>query len=91
MFCKEVRTKYRELLDSAGLLDLYQRQLPDWEDPFIFKGKQAILKFSRLEYVLGTTGIADRDPVVRFDFQYSIIKNGPFHWVRAPLVADPGD
>ncbi|MYF70667.1 MAG: hypothetical protein F4053_13660 [Proteobacteria bacterium] len=91
VFCKEVRAKFRKLLESAGLLDLYERRPPDCEDPFIFEGKQARLKFSRLEYVLGTPGVADRDPVVRFDFEYSIIKNGPFPWVRAPIVADLGD
>ena len=48
VFCKVVRTKFGKLLDSAGLYDLYKRRLPDWEDPFIFKGRQCCLKFSRL-------------------------------------------
>lgn len=91
VFCKDVRTIFRKLLDSAGLLDLYQRRPPDWEDPFIFKGRRYCLKFSRLEYVLGTRSVADQAPVVEIDFEYSIIKNHPFPWVRAPIVADLGD
>lgn len=91
VFCNVVRAKFRKLLEFAGLLDLYKQRLPDWEDPFIFKGRQCCLKFSRLEYMLGTQSVVDRDPVVRFDFDYSIIKNGIFYWVRAPIVADLGD
>ena len=87
---KNVRAKFRMVLDSAGLHDLYKRGPPDWKDPFIFKGRQCCLKFSRLEYVLGAQGVVDMDPVVEFDFEYSIIKNGPFPWVRAPIVAEPG-
>ena len=87
----DVRKKFKELLESAGLSDLYRRQPPDWEDPFIFKGRQGCLKFSRLEYVLGTQSVVDRDPVVSFDFDYSIIKNDPFNWVRTPIVADLSD
>ena len=41
--------------------------------------------------MLGTQGVVDRDPAVRFDFEYSIIKNGAFYWVPAPIVADLGD
>ena len=91
VFRKDVRAKFRQLLDCTGLHDLYKRQPPDWEDPFVFKGKQACLKFSRLEYMLGTQGLIDRDPVVRFDFDYSIINNGIFYWVRAPIVANLDD
>ncbi len=91
VFCKDVRAKFRMLLDSAGLHDLYKRRSPDWEDPFIFKGRQCCLKFSRLEYVLGTQSVVDRNPDVWIDFNYSIIKNGLFYWVRAPIVADLGD
>ena len=91
VFCRDVRAKFRMLLDSAGLHDLYKLRPPDWEDPFIFKGRQCCLKFSRLEYVLGTQSVVDRDPVVKFDFDYSIIRNGPFYWVRSPIVADLGD
>ena len=91
VFCVDVRTKFKKLLETVGLLDLYKLRPPEWEDPFIFKGKQACLKFCRLEYVLGTRSVADRDPVVRIDFDYSIIKNGIFPWVRAPIVADLGD
>ena len=87
----DVRSIFKKLLESVGLVDLYKLQPPDWEDPFIFKGRQCCLKFSRLEYVLGTKGVVDRDPVVRFDFDYSIIKNDPFYWVRAPIVADLND
>ena len=91
VFCKEVRAKFRKLLDSAGLYDLYKRRLPNGEDPFIFKGRQCCLKFSRLEYVLGTQSVVDRNPAVRIDFHHSIIKNGPFPWVRAPIIAELGD
>ena len=90
VFCVDVRTKFKKLLDAAGLLDLYKLRPPEWKDPFFFNGKQACLKFSRLEYVLGTRSVADRDPAVRIDFDYSIIKNDPFYWVRAPIVADLG-
>ena len=41
--------------------------------------------------MLGTQSIVDRDPDIRIDFEYSIIKNGVFPWVRAPIVADVGD
>ncbi len=91
VFCRDVRAKFRSMLDSAGLYDLYERRPPDWEDPFIFKGRQCCLKFSRLEYVLGTQAVVDRNRVVEFDFEYSIIKKGPFYWVRAPIIADLGD
>ena len=88
---KDVREKFDELLKSAGLLDLYAQQPSNWEDPFIFMGHQGCLKFSRLEYVLGSQSVVNRDLVVKIDFDYSIIKNGLFHWVRAPIIADIRD
>ena len=88
---KDVREKFDALLKSAALLDLYALQPSNWEDPFIFKGRQGCLKFSRLEYVLGTQSIVNRDLGVKIDFDYSIIENPPFYWVRAPIVADLRD
>ena len=85
---EEVREKFKAFLEFAGLFDLYSRQPSNWADPFVFKGRQGCLKFSRLEYVLGTQGIVDRNPVVEIDFDYSIMKNGPFYWVRAPIIVD---
>ncbi len=90
--CREdVRGKFKVLLESSGLFDLYSRQPSNWADPFVFRGHQGCLKFSRLEYVLGTQSIVERNPVVEIDFDYSIIKNGPFYWVRAPIIADLDD
>lgn len=85
---EDVREKFKAFLEFAGLFDLYSRQPSNWADPFVFKGRQGCLKFSRLEYVLGTQGIVDRNPVVEIDFDYSIMKNGPFYWVRAPIIVD---
>ena len=85
---EDVREKFKALLEFGELFDLYSRQPSSWADPFVFKGRQGCLKFSRLEYVLGTQGIVDRNPVVEIDFDYSIVKNGPFYWVRAPIIVD---
>ena len=85
---EDVREKFKALLEFGELFDLYSRQPSNWADPFVFKGRQGCLKFSRLEYVLGTQGIVDRNPVVEIDFDYSIVKNGPFYWVRAPIIVD---
>ena len=82
-----VREKFRALLEVGGLSDLYARRPPDWEDPFKFKGPQGSLKFSRLEYALGTHPIVDRARVVEFDIDHAIVNNGFFPWVRAPIVA----
>ena len=86
---KDVQERFEALLENGGLHDLYSRRPPaDWEDPFVFKNRAACLKLSRLEYVLGTQGIVDRNPVVEFDIDHAIMKNGPFPWIRAPIVAD---
>ena len=87
----DVRERFDALLESVGLFDLYAQQPSNWKDPFIFKGRQGCLKFSRLEYVLGTQCIVNRNLGVNIDFDYSIIKNPPFYWVRAPIVADLRD
>lgn len=85
----DVQARFGALLEEGGLCDLYARRPPmDWVDPFRFKSRSGCLKFSRLEYVLATRGIVDRDPVVEFDVDHAIVKNGPFYWVRAPIVAD---
>ena len=76
---KDVREKFDALLKSVGLFDLYAQQPSNWEDPFIFKDRQGCLKFSRLEYVLGTQSIVNRALGVKIDFDYSIIKNHPFY------------
>ena len=85
---EHVQQKFGALLDLADLFDLYTRRPPDWEDPFAFQGLEECLKFSRLEYVLGTQAIVDRDPVVEFDIDHAIINNSIFPWVRAPIVAN---
>ena len=74
------------------MCDLSARRPPaHWDDPFMFTGRERCLKFSRLEYVLGTQGIVDRDPVVKFDIDHAIMNNGFFPWVRAPIVVDLND
>ena len=30
-------------------------------------------------------------PVVEIDLEYGIVKNDPFYWVRAPIIADLHD
>ena len=86
---EDIQASFEALLEKGGLCDLYAHCPPaDWMDPFRFKARSGYLKFSRLEYVLGTQGIVDRDPVVEFDVDHAIVKNGPFYWVRAPIVAD---
>lgn len=84
---KDVQEKFRALLQVGGLFDLYIRRPPSWENPFLFEGRQGCLKFSRLEYILGSQSILDRCLLVRIDFEYAIFKNDPFYWVRAPIVA----
>ena len=86
---EDVRDKFKEFLDALSLFDLYTDfRSVNWEDPFAFKGRQGCLKFSRLEYILGTQEIVDRRPKVEIDFDYAIVKNDPFHWVRAPIVTE---
>ena len=88
---EDVQEKFRALLELGGLFDLYARRPPDWEDPFMFKHREECLRFSRLEYALGTQGIVDRNPVVEFDIDHAIVNNGIFPWLRAPIVADLDD
>ena len=87
----DVQELFGALLKAGGLYDLYACPPPGWEDRFLFAGAEANLTFSRLEYVLGTQGIVDRNPVVRFDIDHAIVRNPPFPWVRAPIVADLDD
>ena len=88
---EDVRERFKAFLEFGGLFDLYSRQPSNWADPFVFRGRQGCLKFSRLEYVLGTQRIVDRNPVVEIDFDYSIVNNGLFYWVRVPIIADLSD
>ena len=84
---REVQARFNVLLKEGGLCDLYvRRPPPDWVDPFRFEACSGCLKFSRLEYVLGTQSIADRDPLVEFDVDHAIVKNRFFHWVRSPIL-----
>ena len=87
----DVRERFASLLKAGGLSDLYACSPPGWGDPFVSQAPEACLKFSRLEYVLGTQGVVARNPVVRFDIDHAIVRNPPFHWVRAPIVADLDD
>ena len=75
------------MLNAAGLFDLYAAPPPGWNDRFIFESSEACLKFSRLEYVLGTQNLVDRNPIVRFDIDHAIVDNPGFPWVRAPIIA----
>ena len=88
---EDVQEVFRTLLKVGGLFDLYADPPLGWDDRFMFKTPEACLKFSRLEYVLGTQGVIDRSPAVRFDIDHAIVRNPPFPWVRAPIVADLGD
>ena len=88
---KDVQGRFNDLLKAGGLFDLYADPPPGWNDRFVFENRGARLKFSRLEYVLGSQGVVDRNPVVRFDVDHAIVRNGSFHWVRAPVVADLDD
>ena len=88
---EDVQERYDALLKAGGLFDLYADPLPGWRDRFVYENRGAQLKFSRLEYVLGTQGVVDRNPVVRFDIDHAIIRNGFFYWVRAPIIADLDD
>lgn len=88
---EDVQEMFRALLKAGGLFDLYACPRLGWGDRFMFEGPGACLRFSRLEYVLGTQGVVDRNPIVRFDINYAIVHNPPFPWVRAPVVADLDD
>ena len=88
---EDVQERFNALLEAGGLVDLYSDPPPGWGDRFIFENLGARLKFSRLEYVLGTQGVVDRNPVVRFDIDHVIVHNPPFRWVRAPIIADLDD
>ncbi len=87
----DVRERFEAFLKAGGLFDLYTCRAPKWKDPFMFEGPQGRLKFSRLEYVLGTQTVVDRHPDVEIDFDYGIVKNGVFPWIRAPIIADLRD
>ena len=85
---EDVQARFEELLDQGSLCDLYARRPPaDWADPFICTVREQSLKFTRLECVLGTQGVVDRNPVVEFDIDHAILNNGIFPWVRAPILA----
>lgn len=88
---EEVQERFNALLEVGGLFDLYAGPRLGWGDRFVFENRGARLKFSRLEYVLGTQGVVDRNPVVRFDVDHAIIRNEAFYWVRAPIIADLDD
>ncbi len=87
---KDVQDRFRDMLNAAGLFDLYDAPPPDpgWSDLFAFEGREARLEFSRLEYVLGTQRMVDLNPDVRFDIEHAIVDGSFNRWVRAPIVAD---
>ena len=88
---KDVQARFDALLTEAGLSDLYAAPPAGWKDRFTFEGRAACLKFSRLEYVLGTQRILNLNPVVRFDIDHAI-DDGSFNsWVRAPIIVDLDD
>ena len=84
---EHVRARFGAMLKEAGLLDLYEVAPPDWKERFAFEGHDACLKFSRLEYMLGTQSIVSLNPVVRFDIDHAIERNPPYDWVCAPIIA----
>lgn len=88
---RDVQARFRTMLKEAGLFDLYVAPPPGWSDRFRFEGHTACLKFSRLEYVLGTQRMVDANPIVRFDTDHAITQNSIFPWVRAPILADLDD
>lgn len=88
---KDVRAKFSAMLNAAGLFDLYAAPPPGWSDRFSLESCEACLKFSRLEYVLGTQRLVGRNPIVRFDIDHAIVDNPLFPWVRAPIIADLDD
>ena len=88
---RDVQARFRTMLKEAGLFDLYVAPPPGWSDRFKFEGHTACLKFSRLEYVLGTQRMVDANPIVRFDIDYAITQNSIFPWARAPILADLDD
>ncbi len=85
---KDVQARFGTMLKEAGLADLYAAPPSGWSDRFMYEGREGWVKFSRLEYVLGTPNMVDLNPVVRFDIDHAIIRNPNFYWVRAPIIAD---
>lgn len=87
----DVQEMFGALLKAGDLFDLYADPRLGGRDRLMFEHPGTGLRFSRLEYVLGTQGVVDRRPVVRFDGDHAIVHNPPFRWVRAPVVADLED
>ena len=88
---KDVQAIFSGMLNAAGLSDLYTAppsHPKGWLDRFTFQGNEACLKLSRVEYVLGTHGMTELNPVVWFDIDHAIARNPPFYWVRSPIIAD---
>ena len=90
---KDIRAKFSELCNAAGLDDLYLHADPPagWSNRFELRSPDACIQFSRLEYVLGTQGMVELNPVVWFDIEHTILENSIFPWVRAPIIADLDD
>ena len=88
---QDIREKFNAVMEAGGLCDLYAVQPPDREDPFMFEDSEKSMKFSRLEYVLGTQRIVDRTSVIDFDIDHARADNGIFPWARAPIIADLRD
>ena len=84
----DVQARFGTMLKEAGLVDHYAAPPSSWSDRFMYEGREGWVKFSRLEYVLGTRNMVALNPVVRFDINHAIVRNPNFYRVRAPIIAD---
>ena len=87
----ELRCRFSALL-NLGFIDLYMHFPSDSRDRFTYNGRQGSFKLSKLQYLLGTCGVADRlrgAPTVDIDYRRPGVGNGSRWW--CPLVADLDD
>ena len=87
----ELRHRFCGLLE-LGFIDLYMDLPTDGRDRFICSGRQGSFKLSKLQYMLGTSSVADRlrgAPTVDIDYRRPGVGNKNPWW--CPLVADLDD
>ena len=87
---EELRRQFSTLL-RLGFIDLYAH-LSYGEDRFTYSGPQGDIKLSKLQYILGTSSVADRlrsAPTVEIDYRRPGVGSSNRWW--APLVADLDD
>ncbi len=88
---EELRRKLSALCD-LGLIDLYMDLPMDGGDRFTCRGSQGSFKLSKLQYILGTSSVADRlrgAPTVGIDYRRPGLGNGSPWW--CPLVVEVDD